>query len=415
MKRKNKPENLISKVERHVRPFDKNIFELANRSKALYNTVIFVQRQKVFWREPVFTAIDFINFFVSENHELYRTLPAQTAQQVVIQACRSFTSWFAALRAFKKNQSSFKAKPSIPKYLRENKTGTVIFTCQQVQVKSGVIKFPKLDKFGLKEIKPIKTKIKPNKFRQVRITLQSQKFVFDIVYDDEIKSAEVDAKNFVSLDLGVNNLAAMFSNVSESSLINGRPLKSINQSFNKEKARLQSIIKTKSSHRIKSINSKRNNKVNDYLHKTSRFIINFCIENRIGTIVIGRNQFWKQESNLGSSNNQNFVQIPHARLAGMISYKAREYGITVMESEESYTSKIDHFAKEPMQHFENYLGKRIKRGLFQSSLGFTINADVNGAIGIARKAFGDSVIPIADRGRVCRPALVCPTAQKVKC
>ena len=158
------------------------------------------------------------------------------------------------------------------------------------------------------------------------------------------------------------------------------------------------------SNRINQLTFYRNNFIEDKIHKTSRFIVDYCIENKIGTIIIGKNVGWKQEINIGNSNNKKFTNIPHAKLIYKIKYKAALVGIEVIVKEESYTSKIDHLAYEEMKHQEIYLGKRKKRGMFQSSTGVLINADINGAIGIARKVFGDSVIKqIIDSGLAFNP------------
>jgi putative transposase len=140
------------------------------------------------------------------------------------------------------------------------------------------------------------------------------------------------------------------------------------------------------------------------MHKASRSIVNYCIKHRIGTIIIGHNKNWKQDINIGKRNNQHFVNIPHGKLIDKITYKAQLVGIEVKENEESHTSKVDHLALETLQHHDQYLGKRVKRGLFQSSTGKLLNADVNGAIGIARKVLGDSCVSqITDSGLAFRP------------
>ena len=167
-----------------------------------------------------------------------------------------------------------------------------------------------------------------------------------------------------------------------------------------------SYIKDKgSSNRIDKLTHKRNMKINDYLHKTSRFIIDYCIEHHISKIIIGDNKHWKQEINIGKRNNQNFVSIPHQKLIEQIQYKGEEVGIKVITTEESYTSKVDHFALEKLCKHDNYLGKRVKRGLFRSSLNRLINADVNGAIGIMRKVVCESSISelLANRGVAVTP------------
>lgn len=191
--------------------------------------------------------------------------------------------------------------------------------------------------------------------------------------------------------MGVNNLCAITSNdKSFSYIINGRPLKSINQFYNKKLAKLKSNLeicnKKKSSKAIQRLTIKKNNKVNNYLHCVSKKVIQLCIENKVEKIIIGHNKGWKQDVELGKKTNQNFVQIPFNTLINQILYKSQKYtDLSIEIVEESYTSKIDHLALEPLKKQENYIGKRVKRGLFKSSTNKVLNADINGAIGMLRK------------------------------
>jgi putative transposase len=207
----------------------------------------------------------------------------------------------------------------------------------------------------------------------------------------------------------IDNLATIGSNVLRPQIINGKPLKSINQHYNKQKAHLQSILETtnkhtnqKSSKRIQSITNNRNNKIKDFLHKASRYIVNHAVSNQINTIVIGYNKGWKQEINIGSKNNQNFVSIPFHTFLTQLQYKTKLEGINVVVHEESYTSKCSFLDNEPLKKHDAYLGKRVKRGLFCSSSGKKINADVNGSLNILRKVVGDFCYPI----QVCSTPLL---------
>jgi putative transposase len=209
-----------------------------------------------------------------------------------------------------------------------------------------------------------------------------------------------------ALDLGLNNFATSVNNVGfRPFIINGRGIKSFNHWFNKRKAKFMSFIGDKgTSRRLEQLNNYRNFWIDDKMHKISRFIINYCIDNQIGTIVVGKNDGWKNMINLGTKVNQKFVEIPHAQFIQKLTYKAKLVGIELIEQEESYTSKIDHLAFETLKKQGNYVGKRKKRGLFQSSTGKVLNADCNGSLGIGRKVFGDSFVKkIADSGLVFRP------------
>jgi len=206
--------------------------------------------------------------------------------------------------------------------------------------------------------------------------------------------------NFVAgIDIGLNNLVALTSSKPsfQPLIINGRPLKSINQFYNKRKAELQSQLEgnRKTSKRITKLSNKRNRKVKHYLHNASRQIIDRLVDEGIGILVIGKNKNWKQEINIGRQNNQNFVSISHAHFANMLSYKAKLAGIKVITTEESYSSKCSFLDLEPIGKHEEYAGKRIKRGLFRANDGTLINADVNGSGNIIRKvvpnAFADGI------------------------
>ena len=231
-------------------------------------------------------------------------------------------------------------------------------------------------------------------------------YAVEVVYEREEVALGLDKENFLSIDLGLNNYCATINNVCLAPfIINGKVIKSFNHWFNKKKAKLMSFVGDNGkSKRIDRLNNYRNFWIEDKNHKISRHIINYCINNNIGTIVVGKNDGWKQNINLGSKTNQKFTEVPHAKLIQKLEYKAKLVGIELICTEESSTSKVDHLAYEKMSKQENYLGKRKRRGLFQSSVGKLLNADINGAIGIARKVFGDSsVTKIVNSGLAFNP------------
>lgn len=306
---------------------------------------------------------------------------------------------------FEKNPSKYgNHRPHLPSYKKGKKQNMVVFTNCDCRIKDdGYIHFVK------NTIKPIKTNVKKDELKQVRIIPQATCYVVEVVYERKEIDLGLDKDNFLSIDLGLNNLCSCISNVGLIPfIVNGRIMKSFNQWYNKKKAKLMSFVGDRgSSNRIRRITLFRNCWIEDKLHKISRYIVNFCRSNNIGTIIIGLNKEWKQEINIGRRNNQHFVSIPHSKLIDKIVYKAKLLGINVVIHEESYTSKIDHLAFEPLKKQESYLGKRKKRGLFQSSIGKLINADINGSIGIARKVIGDSFIgKIIDSGFVFNPIRV---------
>ena len=375
-------------VERHIRLKDKAIEDICFKCARLYNFCNYYKRQSYFGGVEKFGEYELSKLLAEFNQEDYRALPIQTSQQVIKLLFKNWKSFFASQKDFKKSPSKYKGKPKPPKYKDKKGFGICIFTGQQIKMKGEFILFPKQTK-----IKPLKTKV--DKVAQVRIIPQASCFVIEVIYERKITVNEnIKKENILAIDLGLNNLATSINNVGlRPFIINGKVLKSVNQMFNKTKAKLMSYIGNRgNSNRINKLTHYRNNFIEDKIHKTSRFIIDYCIENKIGTIVIGHNKQWKTAINIGNSNNQKFVNIPHSKLIDKVRYKAELAGILVIENEESYTSTIDHLAFEPMQKQDSYLGKRKKRGLFQSSINKLINADINGAIGIARKVFGDSVV-----------------------
>lgn len=388
-------------VERHIITKNTKQYEdICFKSARLYNFCNYYVRQVCFKKVEKFTEYELTGLLAKHKQEDYKSLNAQTSQQIIKLLFKNWKSYFVAVKDYEKNPKNYTGKPRIPKYKDKKGLGICIFTNQQIKLKDGFIHFQ--DKSNLEPIRTKQTNI-----NQVRIVPKATCFVVEVVYETKISQNEkLKKENFLALDLGLNNLATSINNAGfRPFIINGKVLKSVNQMFNKTKAKLMSHIGNRgTSNRIKQLTHYRNNFIEDKLHKISRMIVDYCLIADLGTIVIGHNKGWKDSINIGKSNNQKFVNIPHSKLIDKILYKAQLEGIEVKITEESYTSKIDHLACEKMCKQEVYLGKRKKRGLFQSSIKKIINADVNGAIGIARKVFGDSVLePIINSGLAFNP------------
>lgn len=327
---------------------------------------------------------------VDSKDEDYYALPSKVSNQTLRLLDWNFKSFFALLK--KKRSGNFDKSIRIPRYLDKGGRYVTIFNKENVlkrYLKKGIIKLSKLSI-------EIPTKVTESNLVEVRVLPRNNHHVIEVVYKvDDVKPKD-DNGRYASIDLGLDNLATVSSNVVEPFIINGRPLKSINQYYNKEKARLQAHLKgnKKTSKRIKSISNKRNNKVKDYLHKSSRKIVNFLVSNNISTLVIGYNEEWKQNINLGRTNNQAFVNIPFLTFINQLDYKCKLEGINVILTEESYTSKCSFLDSESIEKHESYLGERIKRGLFKSAKGKFINADLNGSLNILRKVVGEFEYPI---------------------
>lgn len=362
-------------VESHIIK-DTSFIEVCIKAKNLYNQSLYYWRQSIFGNIKYFTEFELTTLFAEFNEENYRALPAQTSQQIIKTLFKNVKSWQKSRKEYAKNPSKFLGKPKLPKYKKE--TSICFFTNQQIKLKDDYIHFPKM--VGLP---PLRTK--QNNVQQVRVIPHINHCVVEVIYN----VADVEKKeyndNWMGIDLGLNNIATCVSN-SSSFIVNGKPLKSINHYYNKRKRTLQSKLKPNifSSKRIERITHKRNNKVKDYLHKSSKIIVDNAINSNVTKIIIGKNENWKQNINIGTRNNRQFTSIPHATLIEMIQYKAQMVGIEAITTQEAYTSKCSALDLEPICKHEKYVGKRKKRGLFVTSRGKLINADANGALNIAR-------------------------------
>jgi putative transposase len=347
----------------------------------------------------------------------YRSLPTQSSQGIMKVVFQNWKSYYQSLKEYHAHPERFKAKPNIPRYCR-NQHKEIIFTNQDCVVKNEkYLKFP-LTKVMLDIGKLGATS---QKLKQVRVIPRYGRFVVEIVMEADIEPpAALDPTRCMALDLGVDNLAAITTNTGmKPTLVKGRHIKSINQYYNKEKARLTGILRQgknpkegqHTSKRLENLHMNRSLKIKDLFHKASFHIVQLAIQENIGTIIIGINPGWKQEINIGRKNNQTFCHIPHSLLIDMIQYKAERYGIKVIINEESYTSKASFLDDDEIPTYGednagvHFSGKRIHRGLYRSANKTLINADVNGSANIMRK-----VVPNAfcgrDRGVVVSTPLV---------
>jgi IS605 OrfB family transposase len=381
-------------AERHIIKSTEHLFaeidELAFKSKNLYNVANYVIRQSFVY------GWGYINYNemnrLMKSHEAYKALPAKVSQQILMVLDKNWKSFFEAVKAYKVDSSKFTGRPKLPKYKDKAKGRNIlVYTIQAISsklLKKRIIKLSGTDFL-------IKTKVNPDRIGQVRLVPKCDSYVIEVIYDEQ-ESTVSDDKFVASIDLGLDNLVALTSNQPGFTplLINGRPLKSINQFYNKRKAQLQSQVKgsRKTSSRLQRLTRCRNQKIDNYLHHASRLIADVLSAKQIGTLVVGKNEQWKTEINLGKQTNQNFVSIPHARLIEMLEYKARLVGIKVILQEESYSSRANFLGLDPIPVYGKtdkdavFSGRRIKRGLYKTSVGRLINSDVNAAYNILRKA-----------------------------
>lgn len=369
-------------TERHIIKQSNSLYnELDNLcflSKNLYNSALYTVRQFYFTNKKYFNWIKINNQFVSEKQQDYYALPCKVSQQTLKMVDQNMKSFFNAIKA--KN-----SKPKLPKYLDKIKGRFVVtYTNQAISKKALQNGYIELSKTNIK----LKTNVK--NVKQVRIVPRNNFIVVEILYEVRSKLHNNLKETYCGIDFGLNNLITCSFQNDSPLIMNGKPLKSINWHYNKEKSRLQSLLDNgkKTSKKIQNITLKRNNRINDYLHKTTKIFVNYLVSKKINNVVIGYNKEWKQGINIGRVNNQNFVQIPYYKLLNMLTYKCEIEGISVIVTEESYTSKCSFLDDEDICKHEEYVGKRIKRGLYKASDGRLINADVNGALNILKKVIG---------------------------
>lgn len=403
-----------TRVEKHIikstNAYFSMLLDFCHKSKNLYNHGNYLVRQ-AFTRQENRKWIRYAELDkllkVDEVYLDYKEMPtAQSAQQTLKLLDGNWKSFFASIKDWGKNKDKFLGRPKLPKYLKKDSNFLLILTNQNCKIRDGIIQFPKTFKGFTITPRFIK---KENfvSFQQIRCIPKKNRIIVELIYKINVLEKKADNQRYIGIDIGVDNLVTVCNNVGEQAfIINGRPLKAINQYYNKQISHYREITKRMNksdySKRMDRLTEKRNAKIDDYLHKASRYVIDYCLKYDMHMVVIGKSKEWKQNVKLTKRINQRFVQIPFARLIEMIKYKAEENGIAVITTEESYTSGtsfIDN--EEPVK--ENYnKARRVYRGLFVSDSGVIINADLNGAYQILKK-----VVPIKwDRGCVLHPIVV---------
>lgn len=348
-------------------------------SKNLYNSTLYAVRQHYFKTKQYLNYNQVNLAFTHENQQDYRALPAKVAKWVQKLVEQDFHSFFALLKRKQNGRYENPVKP--PKYADKIKGR------KKLHYEKGAISFCKAGYLKLSQTNiEIRTNLTKEMVRYVEIVPALQSFKIMIGYRKECEEKKPNGR-YASIDLGLNNLAAVTSNGMKPFIMNGRPLKSMNQYANKRIADLKSLLQEdkKTSKQIKRIYTKRQHKIRDYMHKASAYIVNQLVSNNIHTLILGYNKKWKQDINIGKRNNQNFVQIPFYMFKEMLSYKCRLHGIAIIEQEESYTSKCSFLDDEKICKHKNYQGERVYRGLFKSAENKTINADINGSLNILKK------------------------------
>lgn len=393
-------------VEQHIISRHHSFWEECDKlcflSKNLYNQALYRIRQYFFKTGKYLNYYELQQELQNEKQIDYTALPAKVSQWILKLLDKNFKSFFKSLKAYKQTPSKFLGRPKLPSYKDKIEGRNLLtYTIQAISkpfLRNEIIKLSKTT---------ISFRTKQKNIQQVRIIPRNNHYVIEVIYKKEEAEAVKDNGQYAAIDIGLNNLATVAFNFKEQPIIiNGKPLKSINQFYNKIKGKLQSIINQqgkKRTKRLKQLDFKRNNKVKNYLHNASRLLVNHLVSLGVSKVIIGKNPNWKQEINIGKVNNDNFVKIPHAIFIEQLEYKLKLEGVEVIIREESYTSKCSFFDNEPIKKHNQYKGKRIKRSWFKTSTDKLVHADVNGALNIGKKQFSKAFTLEKIEGVVVHP------------
>ena len=396
----------------------KTLKELCHTAKNLTNEAIYNARQHFFNEKKYLSYTD--NYKMLKNSENYRTLNSNMSQQILREVDGSFRSFFKLMKLA--NDGIYNREDvRLPHYLPKDGYATLVIGF--VRIKDHKLVIPYSNSFRKNHdiievnIPPI---LKDKTIKEIRIIPRYNARFFEIqyTYEEECISRNLDKNNALAIDMGVDNLVTAASSNGNTFIIDGRRLKSINQWYNKENARLQSIkdkqkYGKKITERQKRLLLKHHHRVNDYMNKTARYVINYCIDHDIGTLVIGCNGDFQRSSNIGRANNQTFVNIPLSKLRNKLKYLCELNDIRYVEQEESYTSKASFFDQDDIHIYSKdnnnhyiFSGRRIHRGMYETSKGYAINADVNGALNILRKSNVVRLESLYTRGEVDTPVRI---------
>lgn len=389
---------IVQRVEKHIIK-QNNLYypmlcEFAHKSKNLYNHANYLVRNE-FTKNNKWLRYNDLDKILKTDLEFddYRQMPtAQSAQQILKLLEKDWKSFFAAIKDWSKNKDKYLGRPKLPKYKSKNGKHILVLTNQNVKLRGDVLVFPKT--FNGFILSPqFVNKDNFVSFQQVRFIPNYNSFTVELVYNIKVPDAALpDNGRYMSVDIGLDNLATVVNNVGlKPIVINGKGLKSINKYYNKQVSHYREVAKRMNNkdytNRMDSLTRKRNQKIDDYIHKASKYVINYALKNSFNTIVIGNNKQWKQKSSMSKKVNQSFVGIPHMKFIQMIQYKAQNVGLNVILTEESYTSGTSFLDNEEPTKANYNKSRRVYRGLFVSNNGIKINADVNGAYQIMRKVF----------------------------
>jgi len=366
-------------------PKFKVIDEMCLKSKDLYNYANYIIRQEFITNDHYIKYTDMNKEL--KTHQQYKDCMSQPANCVLRVLDKNWKSYFVAIKDWKEHPEKYPGMPKLPKYLpKDGRFNWMIpnNTCYYEQEKGEIY-------FQIRKLQGYTWRSRClGRLIQVRFVPRGSCYMMEIVYEVEIPNESTESHRIAAIDIGVDNLITMSNNIGQKPIIvNGKILKSINQQYNKEKAKIQSeLMKCNGQHWSKKLdvmNNKRHQRIKNYIHNATAFVIKWCVENEIDTLVIGKNNTWKQEK----KHMQNFTYIPYEMVLSQLQYKCENAGVKYIETNEAYTSGTSYLDDE-MPVKENYnKNRRVQRGLFQAK-NMLINADVNGSLQIMRKVFPDS-------------------------
>jgi putative transposase len=341
-----------------------------------------------------------------QEYDCYYELGSQASQNILRVLDNTWKSFFKNIKGWKLHPEKYLGRPKLPKY--KPKDGRQVFILKNIQaaITDGMLRIS-FKPFGGYSVPTRVTE----KLMQIRFVPKGGCYIMEVVYEVEVPEQPTESKRVCSIDLGIDNFATMTNNIGlQPIVVKGGVIKSINQYYNKQKASIQSELMLKNGKRwskqLDALTLKRNNRIKTWMHTASKRIIQYCLNNQIDTLVVGYNAGWKQEANIGKINNQKFVGIPYDMFVGQLEYKCEDVGMRLVKIEEAYTSGTSFLDGElPIK--ENYNKcRRIHRGLFKSNNGVLINADVNGAYQIMRKALPNLLSSEGIGGIDCYPVAI---------
>ena len=356
-------------------------------SKNLYNEANYAIRQEFINNSNYINYYDMNKEF--KTHENYKLTFSQPANCTLRLLDKNWKSFFKAIKDWKLHPEKYLGKPKLPKYLK--KDGRFPWMIPNNQCFYDYEKGTVYMRNRLLNDYEWKCRCL-GRLIQVRFIPKGSCYVMEIVYETEMPDTKENNNRIASIDLGVNNLVTMTNNIGLNPIIiNGKGIKSINQYYNKRLAKEKSLLKIRHgrdwSRKLDILTHKRYQRIKNYMHNTSAYIVQWCLKNNINTLVIGKNKKWKQKSEMSKSSNQKFIQIPYEMLLGQLRYKCENVGINYIEVDESYTSGTSFLDHEHPDKSSYDKSRRLVRGLFKSNSGLLVNSDVNGSLQIMKKAF----------------------------